>query len=164
MGTSNRTTDMNLLLAVALTAQSVFAPLVSASQWIGPSPTAASYTGKVVVVDVFTFDCINCKHVIPDLRSLRGRYSSSDLLVVGIHTPELPFERTRANVVEALAAQGISWPVAIDNDQKLWNAYNVQYWPTQLIFDRRGQLRRTVIGEGQGAEVASTVAALVSER
>jgi thiol-disulfide isomerase/thioredoxin len=118
----------------------------------------------VVVVDVFTFDCINCKHVVPDLRSLRAHYPSNDLLIVGIHTPELPFERERANIVQALAAQGISWPVAIDNDQKLWNAYNVQYWPTQLIFDRHGQLRKTVIGEGQGAEVASTVAALVAER
>jgi hypothetical protein len=128
------------------------------------SATAASYTGKVVIVDVFTFDCINFKHVVPGLRSLRAHYPGSDLLVVGIHTPELPFERTRANVVEALAAQGISWPVAIDNDQKLWNAYNVQYWPTQLIFDRHGQLRKTVIGEGQGAAVASAVAALVAER
>jgi thiol-disulfide isomerase/thioredoxin len=155
---------MNLLLSAVIAAQSVFAPLVGASQWIGPRPTAASYAGKVVVVDVFTFDCINCKHVVPDLRSLRARYPSNDLLVVAIHTPEMPSERVRANVVQALAAQGISWPVAIDNDQKLWNAYGVQYWPTQLIFDRHGQLRKTVIGEGQGAEVASTVAALVAER
>ena len=155
---------MNLLLSVVLLAQSAFAPLVDASQWIGPRPPAASYAGKVVVVDVFTFDCINCKHVVPELRSLRARYSANDLLVVGIHTPELPSERVRANVVEALAAQHISWPVVIDNDQKLWNAYGIQYWPTQLIFDRHGKLRKTVIGEGQDADVAATVAALVAER
>ncbi|MEO7202250.1 MAG: redoxin family protein [Candidatus Tumulicola sp.] len=155
---------MNLLLSVVLLAQSTFAPLVGASQWIGPQPPAASYAGKVVVVDVFTFDCINCKHVVPELRSLRAHYSTNDLLLVGVHTPEMPSERVRANVVEALAAQQISWPVAIDNDQKLWNAYGIQYWPTQLIFDRHGKLRKTVIGEGQDADVAATVAALVAER
>lgn len=155
---------MNLLLSVVLLAQSAFTPLVNASQWIGPRPTAASYAGKVVVVDVFTFDCINCKHVVPGLRSLRARYSTNDLLLVGIHTPEMPSEHVHASVVEALAAQQISWPVAIDNDQKLWNAYGVQYWPTQLIFDRHGKLRKTVIGEGQNADVSATVAALVAER
>jgi thiol-disulfide isomerase/thioredoxin len=155
---------MNVLLSVMLLAQSAFAPIVAAPQWIGPRPTSASFAGRVVVVDVFTFDCINCKHVQPELRSLRAHYTPADLFIVGVHTPELPFERVRTNVVEALGAQGVSWPVAIDNDQKLWNAYGVQYWPTQLIFDRHGRLRKTVIGEGQDSEVASTIAALVAER
>jgi thiol-disulfide isomerase/thioredoxin len=155
---------MKLLFSAILVAQSAFAPLYSAPQWVGSRPAAMSYEGKVVIVDVFTFDCINCKHVVPELRSLRSHYAPKDLLIVGVHTPETSFERVRANVVAAFAAQGISWPVAIDNDEKLWNAYGVQYWPTQLIFDRRGRLRKTVIGEGQDAEVSSTVAALVAER
>lgn len=155
---------MNVLFSVILLGQSVFAPLFNAAQWIGTPPRAASYAGKVVIVDIFTFDCINCKHVVPELRSLRARYPTTDLLIVGIHTPETPFEHVRANVVRALAMQGISWPVAIDNDEKLWNAYTTQYWPTQLIFDRHGRLRKTVIGEGQDAEVTSTVAALVAGR
>lgn len=155
---------MNVLFSVILLGQSVFAPLFNAPQWIGARPPAAQYMGKVVIVDVFTFDCINCKHVVPELRSLRARYSAKDLFIVGIHTPETPFEHVRTNVVQALAMQGISWPVAIDNDEKLWNAYSIQYWPTQLIFDRHGRLRKTVIGEGQDAEVTSTVAALVTER
>jgi thiol-disulfide isomerase/thioredoxin len=155
---------MTVLFSVVLLAQSAFAPLFNASQWIGSRPSAASYTGKVVIVDIFTFDCINCKHIVPGLRSLRAHYSARDLLIVGIHTPETPFERLRTNVVQALATQGITWPVAIDNDEKLWNAYGIQYWPTQLIFDRHGSLRKTVIGEGQDAEVTSTVAALVAER
>jgi thiol-disulfide isomerase/thioredoxin len=160
----NRTRNMHVLFSVILLAQTVFAPLADASQWIGPRPPGASYIGRVVVIDVFTFDCINCKHVVPELRSLRARYPAKDLLVVGIHTPETPFEHVRANVVQALAAQRISWPVALDNDQTLWNAYGVQYWPTQLIYDRHGRLRKTVIGEGQDADVASTVAALAAER
>jgi len=155
---------MKLLFSVVLIAQSAFAPLFSAPQWIGLRPTPMSYTGRVVIVDIFTFDCINCKHIVPGLRSLRARYLAKDLLIVGIHTPETPFEHVRTNVAQALAAQGISWPVAIDNDEKLWNAYRAEYWPTQLIFDRHGQLRKTVIGEGQDADVSSTVAALVGER
>jgi thiol-disulfide isomerase/thioredoxin len=155
---------MNVLFSVILLVQNAFAPLSNAPQWIGSRPPTASYTGKVVIVGIFTFDCINCKHVVPELRSLRANYSTKDLLIVGIHTPETPFEHVRANVVQALATQGISWPVAIDNDEKLWNAYGVQYWPTQLIFDRHGRLRKTVIGEGQDAEVTSTVAALVAGR
>ncbi len=155
---------MTVLFSVVLLVQSAFAPLFNASQWIGSRPSAASYTGKVVIVDIFTFDCINCKHIVPGLRSLRAHYSARDLLIVGIHTPETPFERLRTNVVQALATQGITWPVAIDNDEKLWNAYGIQYWPTQLIFDRHGRVRKTVIGEGQDAEVTSTVAALVAER
>jgi thiol-disulfide isomerase/thioredoxin len=155
---------MNVLFSVILLVQNAFAPLFNAPQWIGSRPPAASYTGKVVIVDIFTFDCINCKHIVPELRSLRAHYPTKDVLIVGIHTPETPFERIRANVVQALATQGISWPIAIDNDEKLWNAYRTQYWPTQLIFDRHGRLRKTVIGEGQDAEVTSTVAALVAGR
>jgi thiol-disulfide isomerase/thioredoxin len=155
---------MTVLLSAILVAQSALAPLFNAPQWIGPRPPAASYTGKVVIVDIFTFDCINCKHIVPGLRSLRTHYPAKDLLIVGIHTPETPFEHVRANVVQALATQGISWPVAIDNDEKLWNAYGIQYWPTQLVFDRHGRLRKTIIGEGQDTEVASTVAALMAER
>lgn len=161
---ANRSAAMNILFSVVLLAQSVYAPLFNARQWIGSQPAAASYTGRVVIVDVFTFDCINCKHVVPELRSLRAHYATKDLLIVGIHTPETRFEHVRQNVVQALATQGISWPIAIDNDEKLWNAYAVQYWPTQLIFDRHGRLRKTIIGEGQDAEMASTVAALAAER
>ncbi|HEY1428966.1 MAG TPA: thioredoxin-like domain-containing protein [Candidatus Tumulicola sp.] len=155
---------MHLLFSAILLAQSAFAPLLGATQWIGRPPAAAAYDGKVVIVDVFTFDCINCKHVVPELQTLRARYPTKDLTIVGVHTPETPSERQRANVVTALAAQGISWPVAVDNDQKLWNAFGVQYWPTQLIFDRHGRLRKTVIGEGCDAQVSSLVAALVAER
>lgn len=155
---------MNVLFSAILLTQSAFSPLFNASQWIGTPPTAASYAGRVVIVDIFTFDCINCKHVVRELRSLRAHYAAKDLLIVGIHTPETPFERVRANVVQALAMQGISWPVALDNDETLWNAYNAQYWPTQLIFDRRGHLRKTIIGEGLDTEVTSTVAALAAER
>ncbi len=155
---------MSLILAAVLAAHSAFAPLFGASQWIGPQPRPQTFAGKVVVIDVFTYSCINCKHIVPALRALRSRYNGSDLLLVGIHTPELPYERLRENVVPNLAAQGITWPVAIDNTNALWNAYGIQYWPTVLIFDRQGVLRKTVIGEGQDDVVAGTVAALSKQR
>jgi thiol-disulfide isomerase/thioredoxin len=155
---------MHLILAAAIAANSLFAPLQHASDWIGGAPRPADLAGKVVLVDVFTFDCINCKHVVPELRHLRAALPASDLTIVGIHSPETPYERDRANVVQNVAAQGITWPVAIDSSFNLWRAYGIEYWPTQLIFDRHGKFRKTVVGEGHDELVAATVRELVAER
>jgi len=155
---------MKLLLLAGLLAQTALAPLLSATNWIGPRPDAASLAGKVVLVDVFTYSCINCQHVVPELRRLRAQYSSKDLVILGVHTPELPSDRVRANVVENLALQGITWPVAIDNNDALWNALGIEYWPSQIVFDRNGVRRKTIIGEGSDDDVAATVKALVERR
>ncbi len=155
---------MHLILAAAMAAGSLFAPLQHNSDWIGGALRPSDLAGKVVLVDVFTFDCINCKHVVPELRRLRAALSPKDLTIVGIHSPETPYERVRSNVEQNLAAQGITWPVAVDNSFDLWRAYGIEYWPTQLIFDRHGKLRKTVIGEGQDELVAATVRELVAER
>jgi thiol-disulfide isomerase/thioredoxin len=137
--------------------------LAGAPSWIGGRPSAADLRGKVVLVDVFTFDCINCKHVVPELRKLERSISRKDFRIVGIHTPETPYERDVHAATRNFALQGITWPVAIDNDYALWNAYGLEYWPTQLIFDRRGTLRKTIIGEGQDEAVESTVLQLIRE-
>jgi thiol-disulfide isomerase/thioredoxin len=150
--------------APLLAALTTISPLLHAASWLGAKPTAQSLAGKVVVVDVFTFECINCKHVVPELRALRKSIPPAELAIVGVHSPETPYERDRDNVLRGLADQGITWPVAVDNDFAVWKAYGIQYWPTQLIFDRNGRLRKTVIGEGQDALVASTVRMLLSER
>jgi thiol-disulfide isomerase/thioredoxin len=155
---------MSLLLAAVMAAGAAFAPLLHASAWLGTPPTAQRLANKVVIVDVFTFDCINCKHVVPELRKLHASLPPSDFAIIGIHSPETPYERDRGNVVQNLQAQGITWPVAIDNDFTLWHAYGIEYWPTQLIFDRHGNLRKTVIGEGQDDAVASEVRELLRER
>jgi thiol-disulfide isomerase/thioredoxin len=138
------------------------APLLHASQWIGAPPTAKGLSGKVILVDVFTYSCINCQHVVPELQRLRARYSASDLEIIGIHTPELPSDRVRSNVEQNLRLQGITWPVAIDNANSLWNTYRVESWPTQMIFDRNGTLRKTIVGEGNDDEVSAAVRALVA--
>lgn len=150
--------------AVPAMAQPSLRPVLSAPQWLNGRAQESSVRGKVVIVDVFTFGCINCKHVIPELRSLYRSTSRKDLQIIGIHTPETAYEGVRSNVVTNLALQGIVWPVAIDNNQSLWNAYGIQFWPSQLIFDRQGILRKTIIGEGQDAEVMATVKSLIAQK
>ncbi len=136
--------------------------LFHASSWLNGIPTRDSLRGKVVLVDVFTFDCFNCKNVTPNLRAL-SRTQHDGLEIIGIHSPETSYERDRDQVVAHLKTLGVTWPVAIDNDFALWHAYNVEYWPTQLIFDRRGTLRKVVIGDSQDAVVDATVNALLHE-
>jgi thiol-disulfide isomerase/thioredoxin len=152
-----------MIAAVLLAAATTLTPLLGATPWAnapGPPPTA----GRVTVVDVFTFDCINCQHVTPELRKLRAAYKAGDLAIIGVHAPELPQEHVHANVVKALRDQSITWPVVYDDDFKLWSVYGVSAWPTQLVFDRRGKLRATYVGEGNDAQLEQTVRGLVAER
>jgi thiol-disulfide isomerase/thioredoxin len=138
------------------------APLFAASGgWLNGTPTPQSLAGKVVVVDVFTVDCINCQNVTPNLRKLNS--SEPGVRVIGVHTPETRYEKDRTTVVASLKRLGVVWPVAIDNDSKLWNAYGVVAWPTELIFDRHGHLRKTVIGDSQDAELDAAVTELLAE-
>jgi thiol-disulfide isomerase/thioredoxin len=136
--------------------------LLAHGDWLKVRPSAADLAGKVVVVDIFTFECFNCKNVTPNLRALYRRHDPH-LAIVGIHTPETPYEADRKNVAENLPQLGVVWPVAIDNDHALWNAYDTEAWPTQLIFDKHGTLRKTVVGDSQDDTVNATVNALLAE-
>lgn len=138
------------------------APLVAHDDWLAARPRAADLAGKVVVVDIFTFGCFNCKNVTPNLRALYHRHDPH-LAIVGIHTPETSYETDRKNVVANLALEGIVWPVAIDNNRALWDAYGTEAWPTQLIFDKHGTLRKTVVGDSQDQAVDDEVNALLAE-
>ena len=137
------------------------APILAYSDWLGSRPAPWALEGKVVLVDVFTFGCYNCANITPNLRALHRTKPSSQFAIVGVHTPETPYERERANVVAGLKHLGITWPVAIDNASKLWDAYGIEYWPTQLIFDRNGRLHATVVGDSQDSLVDSTIAKLL---
>jgi thiol-disulfide isomerase/thioredoxin len=118
----------------------------------------------VTIVDVFTFGCINCKHVTPELQKLRAAYGTGELAIVGVHAPETQEEHVHANVVQALRAQDIAWPVVFDDGFRVWNAYGVNAWPTQLVFDKHGKLRATYIGEGYDTQLEQTVKSLLAER
>ena len=148
-----------VLLAAAMT----LVPVLTAATWANaPGPPATE--GRVTIVDVFTYGCINCKHVTPELRKLRTAYASRDLAIVGVHAPETPEEHVHANVTQALRDQEIAWPVVYDDGFRIWNAYGVNAWPTQLVFDRHGRLRKTYVGEGYDTQLERTVHDLAAER
>jgi thiol-disulfide isomerase/thioredoxin len=139
----------------------VVSRLDGAHDWINGRATASDLIGKVVIVDVFTVDCSNCQNVVPTLRWLYSNDRARGLRVIGIHAPETPAERSKAYVEQSLARQGVVWPVAIDNDFALWRDYGVQAWPTELFFDRRGLLRKVIVGDSQDKAVRATVESLL---
>ncbi len=117
--------------------------------WIGSDPlTIASLRGKVVLVEFWTFGCINCIHIQPYVTAWSERYAGSGLVVVGVHTPELSFERDLGNVRAAVATADIRYPVAFDPGFATWDAYRNSYWPALYFIDRAGRIRHVHFGEG----------------
>lgn len=123
--------------------------LIGIDTWINTEPLSiAALRGKVVLIEFWTFGCINCQHVQPYVIAWSDRYAASGLVVIGVHTPELSFERDIANVREAVATAGIRFPVAVDPSFATWNAYHNAYWPAFYFVDRAGRIRHVHFGEG----------------
>ncbi len=126
--------------------------LAGITDWINSEPlTLAALRGKVVLVQFWTFACINCIHVQPYVKAWYDRYAADGLVVIGVHTPELSFEREIANVRKAVADDAVTFPVAFDPQYATWNAYHNRYWPAFYFVDRQGQIRHTHWGEGDYA-------------
>jgi thiol-disulfide isomerase/thioredoxin len=138
--------------------------ILAAKDWLNSTPTQSLVHGKVVLVDFYTFECYNCKNVEPNLRALYRNKPRSELVILGVHSPETPVERDRGELIASLKEQGVVWPVAVDNDFAVWNAYGVAAWPTQMIFDRSGTLRKTVVGDSQDDVVNATIDQLIREQ
>jgi cytochrome c biogenesis protein CcdA/thiol-disulfide isomerase/thioredoxin len=120
--------------------------------WINsPALTISGLRGKVVLVEFWTFACINCQHVQPYVKAWSDRYGPAGLVIVGVHTPELSFERDLGNVRQAVAQAGLRYPVAFDPAFATWNAYANGYWPAFYFIDKTGQVRHTHFGEGDYA-------------
>jgi cytochrome c biogenesis protein CcdA/thiol-disulfide isomerase/thioredoxin len=119
--------------------------------------------GKVVLVDFWTYTCINCLRTLPYLKALDERYRDDGLVIVGVHTPEFPFERDAGNVERAIRQNGIRYPVAQDNDYDTWDAYQNQYWPAEYFIDAKGRVRFTHFGEGAYKEKEHVVRELLAE-
>lgn len=119
--------------------------------------------GKVVVVDFWTYSCINCLHTLPHVTRLYDTYAPYGLVVVGVHTPEFGFEKVRSNVAGAIPRYGIHYPVAQDNDYGIWEAYHNHYWPAHYVIDQYGKIRDTHIGEGDYEAAEQTVRDLLTE-
>ena len=123
--------------------------LAGAVQWLNsPALSHESLKGKVVLVDFWTFDCINCKHTLPYVKDWAKKYEKDGLVVIGVHTPEYGFERIIDNVRDKVKEYGITYPVAIDNNYAIWRSFGNQYWPAHYLIDAAGQVRYTHFGEG----------------
>jgi thiol-disulfide isomerase/thioredoxin len=120
--------------------------------------------GKVVLVDFWTYSCINCIRTIPYLVDWNEKYADKGLVIVGVHAPEFEFEKNIDNVKAAVKKFGIKYPVIQDNDKGTWNAYQNQYWPRKYIVDSEGYLRYDHIGEGGYAETEKVIQSLLQER
>ena len=132
--------------------------LSAANGWINSPPlTAASLDGKVVLIDFWTYSCINCIRAIPHVRALDAQYRDKGLVIIGVHTPEFAFEKLPPNVKKAVADMGIKYPVALDNDYGIWGGFANRYWPAQYLLDGNGQVRYTHFGEGAEAETETAV-------
>jgi thiol-disulfide isomerase/thioredoxin len=119
------------------------------SQWLNSPPLSiVSLKGKVVLVQFWTFSCINCQRTLPYIVKWHQRYAAQGLQVIGIHTPEFAFERDPNNVKKALQQYQITYPVPMDNGFKTWRAYSNRYWPNLYLADRQGVLQYSHAGEG----------------
>ncbi len=139
-------------------------PLDGAVQWLNSPPlTAQALKGKVVLVDFWTYSCINCLRTLPYVKAWAEKYRDQGLVVIGVHAPEFAFERDVGNVTKAMKDLGINYPVAIDNDYKIWRAFNNEYWPAHYFADAQGRIRYHHFGEGEYAESERVIQQLLRE-
>ena len=132
--------------------------------WLNSQPlTMASLRGKVVLVDFWTYSCINCIRTLPYVESWYQKYGPEGFVVVGVHTPEFAFEHDSGNVAAAIARFGITYPVAQDNEYATWTAYNNEYWPADYLIDAGGHIRDTHFGEGNYLQTEISIRTLLSE-
>jgi thiol-disulfide isomerase/thioredoxin len=133
-------------------------------EWINTEPfMLEDLRGKVVLVDFWTYSCINCIRTLPHLKSWHEKYKDSGLVLLGVHTPEFEFEKKYENVLANVQENDITYPVALDNDYTTWRAFNNRYWPASYLVDEKGNIRYTHFGEGRYEETESAIQALLLE-
>jgi thiol-disulfide isomerase/thioredoxin len=175
MSANAPTMAMNATPAAAMKAADAPAPkalpvegslpsLTGAVEWLNSPPlTPEQLKGKVVLVDFWTYSCINCLRSIPYVRAWADKYKDQGLVVIGVHAPEFAFEKNIGNVKQAVAKLKIDYPVAIDNDYAIWRAFNNEYWPADYFVDANGKIRHHFFGEGDYAESEKVIQQLLAE-
>jgi cytochrome c biogenesis protein CcdA/thiol-disulfide isomerase/thioredoxin len=139
-------------------------PLSGAVQWLNSAPLSAQdLRGKVVLLDIWTYSCINCLRSLPYVKAWADKYKSDGLVVIGVHDPEFAFERNVGNIKQAVASLGITYPVAVDNNYAIWRALNNEYWPAHYLIDVRGRIRYHHFGEGSYDETERAIQQLLAE-
>jgi thiol-disulfide isomerase/thioredoxin len=142
-------------------------PFTDTQEWFntpgGRPLSLAGLRGRVVLVDFWTYTCINCIRTLPYVEAWYRRYRHDGLTVVGVHTPEFPFEKEASNVETAIGDHDLTYPVAQDNDYATWTAYGNQYWPAKYLIDARGRIRYVHFGEGAYEDTERAIRDLLSE-
>jgi thiol-disulfide isomerase/thioredoxin len=132
------------------------------SGWINSEPlTLNGLRGKVVFLDFWTYGCVNCQNTLPEMKKLHAKYGNEGLVIIGVHTPEFPYERKRENVERAVALAGLTYPIALDTSNSTWKLYGNHYWPRQTIIDANGEVAYEHVGEGSYTEIEAKVAELL---
>jgi thiol-disulfide isomerase/thioredoxin len=150
------------LPAVRAQSPSMAPDFVGISHWINSPPLSMQKLhGKVVLIDFWTYSCINCLRTLPHLKSWWAKYKDKGLVIVGVHSPEFDFEKKPANVEAAVKKYAIGWPVAMDNDMDTWNAWNNQYWPAEYLVDKSGKVVMQHFGEGHYMETENAIRKLL---
>lgn len=131
-------------------------------EWLNSPPlTRKDLQGSVVAIHIWTFACINCQRTLPYIVKWHQKYAAQGLKVVSVHTPEFPYERKISNIQAAMKRHGITYPVAVDNDFKTWQAYKNEYWPHLFLANRQGTIVYDHIGEGAYTETEQTIQKLL---
>ena len=144
---------------------SAAAPDLANGAWINSAPLKLQdLRGRVVLIEFWTFGCINCRNTLPFVKSWHDRYQAKGLTVIGVHSPEFDEEREVERVRSEVASLGIHYPVVTDNDYQTWNAYNVEAWPTAFLLDKQGRIRWKHVGEGDYAEAERMIQQLLTEK
>jgi thiol-disulfide isomerase/thioredoxin len=166
---SNSVGDNNAMMsgapaaATSLPIEGEIPSLAGATAWLNSPPLdAAALRGKVVLVDFWTYSCINCLRSLPYIKSWYERYKDHGLVIIGVHAPEFAFEKDQGNVSRAVTELGIRYPVAMDNDYAIWRGFDNHYWPAHYFIDGTGKIRGHHFGEGDYEESEQTIRDLLT--
>jgi len=162
--TNESSAGTNAAGELALPVEGTLPTLDGIGPWYNSAPlTREQLKGKVVVIDFWTYSCINCLRSLPYLKAWDAKYRKDGLVIIGVHAPEFAFEREPANVAKAIQDLGIRYPVALDNNYVLWHALNNQYWPAHYFVDAQGRIRFHHFGEGEYAMSERVIRQLLAE-
>jgi len=145
--------------------KSAVGPELAAGDWINSAPLKLKdLRGRVVLIEFWTFGCINCRNTLPFIKGWHDRYRDQGLTVIGVHSPEFDEERKVENLRRAVASLAIRYPVVTDNDYQTWKAYDVEAWPTTFLLDKQGRIRWKHVGEGDYDEAERQIQKLLAEK